>query len=345
MSLPLHSNDRLLIIAPHPDDESLATGGLIQRICHAGAAVRVVLVTNGDNNPWPQRWLEKRWKIGHSERQRWGALRRQEARLALKKLGYEGETRFLHFPDQGMTSRLLQDDSETLSRFCCEIQEWNPTHVVLPSSYDLHPDHNAIHVLMQMALERTGHSKLPQFHFVVHCKRPELIPCPVALQLIEHERHIKRQAILCHATQMALSQKRFLAFARPEETYFEPAPVEMFLPHHCVAEAFLGAGGLNLVVVLPSGLRKTCSVLIAGESTRFGSVRWRLTLPAASCKVRLHDLVADTPLRKATVRITGRLARIKIPIASVQPFSRLFVKLHHQTIFLDEAGWREVPVG
>ena len=345
MSLPLDSSDRLLIIAPHPDDESLATGGLIQRIRQAGAAARILMVTNGDNNPWPQRWVEKRWQIGHSERQRWGALRRQEARLALKKLGFEGETRFLHFPDQGLTAKLLQANEETLGRFCCEIEEWNPTQIVPPSSYDLHPDHNALYVLLQIALERTGRSALPQFHFLVHCKQPECIPCRVALPLIEHERHIKRQAIHCHATQMALSQKRFLAYARPEEVFYQPEPVQAHLPHHCIEEAFLGEGALNLSVPLPADLRKGCALWIAGESPRAGSLRWSLTLPASSRKVRLRDMIADAPLRHAAVRITGGVARIKIPIAAAQPFSRLFVKLHRQRLFLDVAGWREVPVG
>ncbi|MEI6561636.1 MAG: PIG-L family deacetylase [Verrucomicrobiota bacterium] len=345
MSLPLTPNDRFLIIAPHPDDESLATGGLIQRICQAGAAARILMVTNGDNNPWPQRWLEKRWQIGPSERQRWGALRRQEARMALKKLGFEGETHFLHFPDQGLTAKLLQADEETQARFCCEIQEWNPTHIVLPSSSDLHPDHNALYVLLQIALERTGRSALPQFHFLVHCKQPEHVPCRVALPLIEHERHIKRQAIHCHGTQMALSQKRFLAYARPEEFYYQPVPAQVHLPHHPVSEALLRSGALHVTVTLPAGLPKKCALWVAGESSRTGSLRWSLTLPAVSRKVLLRDMIADAPLRHASVRITGGVARIKIPVAAVQPFSRLFVKLHHRTIFLDIAGWRDVPVG
>ena len=345
MSLTLHSSDRLLLVAPHPDDESLATGGLIQRINQAGAAARVLMVTNGDNNPWPQRWVEKRWQIGQLERKRWGALRRREARFALKKLGYQGETRFLRFPDQGITTKLLQADPETLARFCREIQEWNPTQIVLPSPYDLHPDHNALYVLLQIALQRTGRTALPQYHFLVHCNRPDLVPRRVSLQLVEHERLIKRQAILCHGTQMALSQKRFLAYARPEEAYYQPAPVQAVMPHHRVTEAFLHAGALNLAVTLPSGFRKGCALFIAGESPLAGSLRWRLTLPASSSKVRLRDIIADAPLRDATVRITGRLARIKIPIAAVQPFSRLFVKLQQQTLFLDDAGWREVPVG
>ncbi|MCX6968344.1 MAG: PIG-L family deacetylase [Verrucomicrobia bacterium] len=344
MSLIFQNTDRLLIIAPHPDDESLATGGLIQRLRHTGTAARVLLVTNGDNNPWPQRWLEKRWRIGHPERERWGTLRRRESRFALKTLGFEGETRFLQFPDQGLTAKLLRADQETVERFCAEIQESDPTHIVLPSSYDLHPDHNALNVLLQIALDRMGRSALPQFQFLVHCKRPDLVPSRVALPLVEHERHVKRQAILCHTTQMALSRKRFLAYARPEEAYYRPEPVQARMPHHCISEAFLDAGELHLTAHLPAGFRNGCALLVAGESAQAGSVRWRLKLPITSRKVALHDTIADVPARDAIVRITGRVGKIKIPVAAVQPFSRLFVKLHYQRLFLDLAGWREVPV-
>lgn len=42
------TGERLLVVAPHPDDETLAAGGLIQRVLMRGGAVRVVLVTAGD---------------------------------------------------------------------------------------------------------------------------------------------------------------------------------------------------------------------------------------------------------------------------------------------------------
>src|SRR5207247_6384648 len=52
LTLPAHP--RVLVFAPHPDDESLAAGGLITRLVHAGDAVRVVFVTNGDGYPWAE---------------------------------------------------------------------------------------------------------------------------------------------------------------------------------------------------------------------------------------------------------------------------------------------------
>ena len=47
-SVSVERGERLLVIAPHPDDETLGAGGLIQRVVSAHATVRVVLVTAGD---------------------------------------------------------------------------------------------------------------------------------------------------------------------------------------------------------------------------------------------------------------------------------------------------------
>src|SRR5262245_29481661 len=46
--LPVESGERLLVIAPHPDDETIGAGGLIQRVVAKGGSVRVVLLTAGD---------------------------------------------------------------------------------------------------------------------------------------------------------------------------------------------------------------------------------------------------------------------------------------------------------
>ena len=74
---------RLLVFAPHPDDESLACGILLQNAVEAGAAILVIYVTDGENNPWPQRYLSRRWRLNAAARQRWAKLRRKEALAAL----------------------------------------------------------------------------------------------------------------------------------------------------------------------------------------------------------------------------------------------------------------------
>src|SRR5262245_15878805 len=42
---------RLLLVAPHPDDETLGAGGLIQRVQATGGVVKVVYLTDGDGYP------------------------------------------------------------------------------------------------------------------------------------------------------------------------------------------------------------------------------------------------------------------------------------------------------
>jgi LmbE family N-acetylglucosaminyl deacetylase len=65
MTPALSQSSRLLVFAPHPDNESLARGILLQRAVEAGAAICVVYVTDGENNPQtPSQAEAKRRAIG-----------------------------------------------------------------------------------------------------------------------------------------------------------------------------------------------------------------------------------------------------------------------------------------
>src|SRR6201999_1296088 len=91
--------DKVLVVAPHPDDESLGTGGILQRLFAQKIPVRILFATNGENNPWAQRFWERRWGIGHPEQVRWGQRRREEALNAIRSLGGSPDcARFLDLP-------------------------------------------------------------------------------------------------------------------------------------------------------------------------------------------------------------------------------------------------------
>jgi hypothetical protein len=48
LPLEVGPGERLLVAAPHPDDETLGAGGLVQRVLARGGSVRVLLFTAGD---------------------------------------------------------------------------------------------------------------------------------------------------------------------------------------------------------------------------------------------------------------------------------------------------------
>jgi len=47
--------ERILIFAPHPDDEALSSPGLVRRALNRGDEVKIVLFTCGDATPPPRR--------------------------------------------------------------------------------------------------------------------------------------------------------------------------------------------------------------------------------------------------------------------------------------------------
>jgi LmbE family N-acetylglucosaminyl deacetylase len=218
--LKLGAGDRVLVLAPHPDDESIACGGLLLAARAAGSARRVVVVTDGDNNPWPQRWIEKRWRIDAAARARWGARRRAEAQAALDVLGVDaGERHFLGLADSELTA-LLVGGTRLDDEIAKHIEQFRPTHIALPALEDRHPDHSAVHVATRLAVARATTPAPSLLCFAVHgAKAGE---GAIVVALTEAQQAAKREAILRHATQMRLSGGRFLRFAREVESYTAP---------------------------------------------------------------------------------------------------------------------------
>ena len=216
-ALHLTAGDRVLIFAPHPDDETIATGELIQLALGVGAAVRVVFATDGDNNPWPQRWLDRRWHIGAQERARWGQRRRREALAALEALGMAADdARFLGWPDQGLTECLMRDDAATTC-LVEEIAAFVPSHVAMPELCDRHPDHSALRVMLDLALLR-AQSAATRLGYTVHGHaNPHADAVTVDADRVRQQH--KQQAMLAHASQVALSRRRLLGLAGRAECF------------------------------------------------------------------------------------------------------------------------------
>ena len=101
----MDSKDRILILAPHPDDEVLGCAGIIQKALSLKIPVRVVFLTNGDSNQWSFLVYRKFPVVIPRAVMKMGMLRCEEAISAAKVLGLSQEQlTFLGYPDFGTLS-------------------------------------------------------------------------------------------------------------------------------------------------------------------------------------------------------------------------------------------------
>jgi LmbE family N-acetylglucosaminyl deacetylase len=176
---------RLMVFSPHPDDETLGAGGLIQRVLKSGGKVKVVFMTSGDGFPEGVEMEDHIAIPTAGDFRRYGVLRRAEALKATATLGLKSHNVvFLGFPDAGLAflrSTYLASRSPYLSPFTREnrppnaeelihntdytgvdaikemvrlIARFRPTLVATTPAQDMHPDHNATYLFVKKALAR-----------------------------------------------------------------------------------------------------------------------------------------------------------------------------------------------
>ncbi|MGH9131962.1 MAG: PIG-L deacetylase family protein [Acidimicrobiales bacterium] len=127
---------RVLVLAAHPDDESVGAAGTLALLADAGAEVRVVFATDGEAT-----------RGSALSRAETGALRRGEAEAACRVIG-AGSPRFLGLADGGLTDQV----PALAAAISSLVAELAPEVVFLPWWLDDHPDHRAL----SAALARAG---------------------------------------------------------------------------------------------------------------------------------------------------------------------------------------------
>lgn len=176
---------RLMVFSPHPDDETLGAGGLIQRVLKSGGKVKIVFMTSGEGYA---EGVEMENHIANPtarDYRGYGALRRQEALKATAALGARGrDVIFLGFPDDGLSylrstffrSRLPYISPATMENCPPESEDiiphtgytgkdllkemsrlisgFRPDLVATTPAQDWHPDHNATYFFVKKALRR-----------------------------------------------------------------------------------------------------------------------------------------------------------------------------------------------
>ena len=345
------SRSRLLLFAPHPDDESLACSILLQRAVRAGAVVRVVYVTDGDDNPWPQRVLERKWRLNATDRRRWGRLRRTESLAALRVLGVNGSAaRFLALPDQKLTAMLMCGCQSALERFAGIIADWGPTDLLLPSISDTHPDHSALAVMLRLALSESfsapmATEQMVVWSYVVHGKSPAFFDCAETICQSCIEAATKLRAIRCHKTQLKLSRKRFLAYAVRPERLVKLGGRNKTIADGSISSVFRLPDSLRVELQLsPKAMRISEPALFVFGRDKAGALRCvTMRVPARSSRIKVLDSASLDSVAEGQYRGNALAGQLTIPVSIFSSASAIFVKLERRSWFFDEAGWLEIP--
>ncbi|HEX9092752.1 MAG TPA: PIG-L family deacetylase [Coriobacteriia bacterium] len=188
--------DRVLVIAPHPDDEVMTPGGLIARCRDRGAQVKVVLLTVGDGYRRAAQRIAKGALTPETYREL-GRLRAAESGRALGQLGVPAEDRvYLGYADGSLNSLwelewdpdrphvgangspvVPYDFAFRPGAVCCgadlvadlerTVTDFEPTAIVYPDPDDSHHDHWASAAFVDYCLEDLGYAG-DRYTYVTH---------------------------------------------------------------------------------------------------------------------------------------------------------------------------------
>jgi LmbE family N-acetylglucosaminyl deacetylase len=196
----LNKDDRVLILAPHPDDETIATGGIIQQAVAMGLPTRVVWLTYGDNNETSFLVYRHRPNGGAKAVRSMGLVRHDEGVAAAGELGMSpDQLTFLGYPDfrtlviwsdhwgdaepcQSMFTRTSAVPyanafrpgtpyraDEILADLETVLRDFRPTVVFVSHPGDHNPDHQSLYLFTRVALWNLANEMQPKvFPYLVH---------------------------------------------------------------------------------------------------------------------------------------------------------------------------------
>jgi LmbE family N-acetylglucosaminyl deacetylase len=194
-ALRVQPGEHVLVLAPHPDDETLGCAGSILAALRAGATVDVVWLTSGDGFESDEEVLAHTSKPTHTEMQALGLRRMAEAQAAAVRLGLAPERlHFLGYPDGGLlhlyvdhfnqpytshftgadavpyegayrplapyTGQSLAQDLQAL------FDQLQPDLVLAPAPQDRHKDHRAAAYFIQRCVGQRAHPPRIEYYIV-----------------------------------------------------------------------------------------------------------------------------------------------------------------------------------
>ena len=231
-TIPVQSLGVSMIIAPHPDDETLGCGGTVALLRKLHIPVHFIFVSDGtmshpNSKKFPERKLRK--------------LRETEAENAVLVLGGDKKCmEFLRIKDTKVPHRADADFEETVERIARSIKAIQPETIFIPWQKDPHCDHQATWEIMSEVWKRleTKPRILEYPIWLWELGNPEDVELLDQMKKfavnIEQTLQIKNQALTAHVSQVTrmidddsegfmLSPEVIAHFNIPTEVFFESA--------------------------------------------------------------------------------------------------------------------------
>lgn len=224
--LPLHLSNRtrLLIFAPHPDDELVGTGALLLAAQRGRAHTAVVVLSDG-NGPSATRMLHQ-WSTSASL----GKKRIHESASGLARLKVAARQYFLHLDDGKILDRYVRERQWTGSieaQLSPIVRRERPTMMVFPTPSDSHLDHRAT-ALLGLVLSALLSHPPQRLGYLVHYGFWPLVPMVemrppsnldhayrwLSVSLHPSETQRLRTALAAHRSQLAVAALYLYRFAQ-----------------------------------------------------------------------------------------------------------------------------------
>lgn len=215
MTLRLGAPRCLLVIAPHPDDETIGAFGLMLRFIRRGVSVRVLIVSDGAGS----HAASPTWQGCRLVRER-----RRETLRAVRRIGVPAhQVTFLNLPDGGL-NREAEQTHRAISAALRRSPK--PALVAAPIDSDDHPDHR----MVADAVAAARMAGVRTLHYPVW-PVSEQLPGARRLPLTAQQRLAKRSTLRGYRTQtgritddpngFAMTRRQIAAFSGPVETFVE----------------------------------------------------------------------------------------------------------------------------
>jgi hypothetical protein len=225
------------------------------------------------------------------------------------------------------------------------IDDWSPTDILVPSLSDIHPDHNAVAVMMRLILADFLAGEVSQWNYLVHGHSPAFFDRAAELSASEVETAAKRDAIRCHQTQIKLSRRRFLRYATRPERFLRVESESAVWCDGAVHSVSRTRDNLKVdfrFTADPFRMQRSRFFVLGRDS--LGRKRaCQISLPGRSANVEMLDCATNHSVGIARYRGHPFAGEFALPLHLFSPIHDLFIKVDRRSWFFDEAGWIEIP--